>query len=429
MKKLLYLFILFGISPTIFAQDYNAIDLYLKSNTDLKNHFEEDQPESLNVLLSIYDCDNCIPMLYSYIKNTPDKKPYAVNIFTDNMAYAKKTLGDAVNFKYNLYYNKEVFSKYLNSRSGIYYIDTSNIIYGNEKDIRTKLKNAEDRQEFFNSLKDKKYILTQDSLMSGMPYIIPTPLPDNQLLVFDNKMDTALLLELEDKQDSLAVTQSKYYTPTVGNLKKMFDLPSPIINLLSFEENQKLSQNFLQNMVKLYSITYWNNQYYATFSITRAHQADNNIRTFSTYFVATQKADGKDMDKILDASSYDNYYMIDDLPYEGKMYRIIGDTRTKPQIVADNTLNWRIRLPDDKARKVTYSGLATLELKDGATSVINIDREFDEFLGLNGLFMFNGKTYYLSRATTNEENNEGFLSVKEFDSQYINKYLQKVKTL
>jgi hypothetical protein len=54
MKKLLYFFILFGIFP-IFAQDYNAIDLYLKSNTDLKNHFEEDQPESLNVLLSIYD--------------------------------------------------------------------------------------------------------------------------------------------------------------------------------------------------------------------------------------------------------------------------------------------------------------------------------------------------------------------------------------
>ncbi len=108
MKKLLYFFILFGIFP-IFAQDYNAIDLYLKSNTDLKNHFEEDQPESLNVLLSIYDCDNCIPMLYSYIKNTPDKKSYTVNIFTDNIAYTKKTLGNAINFKYNLYYNKEVF--------------------------------------------------------------------------------------------------------------------------------------------------------------------------------------------------------------------------------------------------------------------------------------------------------------------------------
>lgn len=183
-------------------------------------------------------------------------------------------------------------------------------------------------------------------------------------------------------------------------------------------------------MVKLYSITYWNNQYYATFSVTRAYKKDStNIRAFATYFVATQKADKKSIDKILDASSYDNYYMIDDLLYEGKMYRIIGDTRTKPQIVADNTLNWRIRLPDDKARKVTYSGLATLELKDGATNVMNINREFDEFLDLNELFIFNGKTYYLSRGTTNEENNEGFLSVKEFDSQYINKYLQKIKTL
>ncbi len=304
------------------------------------------------------------------------------------------------------------------------------MIYGNEKDIRIKLKNAEDRQEFFNSFKDKKYILTQDSLMSDMPYIIPTPLPDNQLLVFDNKMDTALLLELEQKQDSFTVIQSKYYTPTVSNLKKLFDLPGLGDDGLSLEESKKLTQNFLQNMVKLYSITYWNNQYYATFSITRAYKKDStNIRAFATYFVATQKANKKSIDKILDASSYDNYYMIDDLLYEGKMYRIIGDTRTKPQIVADNTLNWRIRLPADKARKVTYSGLATLELKDGATSVINIDREFDEFLDLNELFIFNGKTYYLSRGTTNEENNEGFLSVKEFDSQYINKYLQKIKTL
>lgn len=185
-------------------------------------------------------------MLYSYIKNTPDKKSYTVNIFTDNMAYAKKTLRSAVNFKYNLYYNKEVFSKYLNSRSGIYYIDTANMIYGNEKDIRIKLKNAEDRQEFFNSFKDKKYILTQDSLMSDMPYITPTPLPDNQLLVFDNKMDTALLLELEQKQDSFTVIQSKYYTPTVSNLKKLFDLPGLGDDGLSLKESKKLTQNFLQ---------------------------------------------------------------------------------------------------------------------------------------------------------------------------------------
>lgn len=429
MKKSLYLLTLLGFFHS-FAQDYTAIDLYLKSNINIKDYTTKGEFESLNLLLSTNDCDNCIPAFFSYINNITDKKPYTVNIITDNIAYAKKTLGNAVHFKYNLYYNKDVFSKYLNGRSGIYYKDMSYTVYGKEKDIRIKLKNSEERIAFFNNFTDDKArILIQDSLMSNTAYIIPSPLPDNQLLVLDNKMDTALLLELEREQDSFAVIQSKYYTPSVSNPQKLFDLPSPIDNLLSFEENKKHLKNIHTNMIKLYSVTYWNGIYYCVFGLTRMFKNNDKdtINFLQAYFVATQKADGKGINQILDASAYDNYYMIDDLPYEGITYRIIGETRTKPLIVADNKLNWRARIPHPETRSTTYAGLATLELKNSVANIIGIDRKFDEFLSLNSLFEFDGKFYYLYRNITSEENNEGYFSTKEFDSQFINRFYEKTK--
>ncbi|WP_060875511.1 hypothetical protein [Myroides odoratus] len=431
MKKLFLYTIAFLSFFSTLAQDYQAIDLYLKEKIDIQTHTEQGEFESLNILLTTNDCDNCIPMLYNYIKDVKEKKPYTVNIITDNKAYAKKTLGNAVNFKYNLYYDKEVFSKFLKGRSGIYYIDTNSTIYDDDKDIRVKLKNAEDRQEFFMSLNNnpKIQLLAQDSLMSNPPFITSTVLPNNQLLIFDNKMDVALVLNIIDNTDSLVVTKKSYFTPTIKNSIKLFNLPGLGDNGLSFEESQKTSQYFLKNMIKLYSITYSNQRYYATFSVTRAYKKDNNIRFFSTYFVGTTKATKINPETILDASTYDSYYQIDDLPYEGKNYRIITDTRTKPQIVTDNELKWRVRMPDDNKRKVTYSGLATLELKNQMVNMTGIDTKFEEFIDLNALIKWKNKTYYLSRHITDEENNQGYLFLQEFNSTYINEYAEKVETL
>lgn len=429
MKKLLYILTLLGFFHT-FAQDYNAIDQYLKENTDIKDYPEKGEFESLNLLLSINDCDNCIPAFFSYIDNITDKKPYTVNIITDNTAYAKKALGDAVHFKYNLYYNKDVFSKYLNGRSGIYYKDMSYTVYGKEKDIRTKLKNADERVDHFQHfIANKEIFLVKDSLMTGAPFINVSPLPNNQLLIYDNKVNTALSLQLQPQKDSLLVIQSKYYTPAVLNPKKLYNLPFTGKNLLSFEDTQKELLTDHINFINLYSLNYWDKTYYIVFGVTRMFQNEHNdnISYFPEYFVATQKAESENIQTMLDPSTYDIFYKIDNLQYEDLAGVININIKDKPYLVGNNQLSWRARLHRPGETKMIYLVLATLLLKNGSAQITSINREFEEFTDHNTLFNFKNKNYYLIRDELDEEHNEGFFHLKEFEQSYSNDFMERLR--
>lgn len=429
MKKRLLYTLLFLFSYGLFAQDYAAIDQYLQTNLDLKGQAAEGEDESLTLLLTVNDCDNCVPLLYSYLKNIPKNKPYAVNIVTDNIAYAKKVLGDVASLNCHLYHNASIFTTFLAGRSGLYFKDMNGAIFGDKEDIQIKLKNAQDRQAFFENLNKKAQVLQQDSLLSSVPFIASTALPNNQLLVFDSKMGLGLFLDIKEHPDSLSVVHSQYYTPTITNPKKLFHLPGATKEDVSFEEMQKIADAIHTNMIKLYTITYWNGQYYATFSITRAIKQDDQTKLYSTYFVSTKKAEQLDPQTTLDPSAYDNYYMLGDLPYEGNTYRMTVYAGTKPQIVDDNKLNWRLRRPNNQGVNQRYSGLGTLELQDNTARLIAIDPTFEEFIDLNLLLKWKNKTYYLSRQITDEANNQGYLFLREFNTPYINDYLQKVKTL
>lgn len=429
MKKLFLYTLLILFPYYLFAQDYVAIDQYLQTHLDLKGQAAEGEDESLTLLLTVNDCDNCIPLFYSYLKNIPENKPYAVNIITDNIAYAKKALGDVSVLNYHIFYDTAVFSKFLQGQSGIYFKDMSTVIFGNSRDIQIKLKNALDRQAFFGDLNKKAQVLLQDSLLSNVPFIASTALPNNQLLVFDNKMNLSLLLDIKEHPDSLAVTHSQYYTPTFSNPAKLFHLPGATNDDVSFEEMQKIAHALHINMIKLHTITYWNGQYYATFSITRAYKEEDKPKLYSTYFVATKKAKQLDPQTTLDPSTYDRYYMLGDLPYKGNTYRMTVYAQTKPQITDDNKLNWRLRILNNQGMNQQYAGLGTLELQHQTAQLIAIDPTFEEFIELNVLLKWKNKTYYLSRQITEEANNQGYLFLREFNNSYINDYLQKVKTL
>ena len=429
MKKRLLYTLLFLLPYGLFAQDYAAIDQYLQTNLDLKGQAAEGEDESLTLLLTVNDCDNCIPLLYSYLKNIPKNKPYAVNIVTDNIAYAKKVLGDVAASNDHLYHNATVFTTFLAGRSGLYFKDMNGAIFGDKQDIQIKLKNAQDRQAFFGDLNKKAQVLLQDSLLSSIPFISSTALPNNQLLVFDSKMGLGLFLDIKEHPDSLAVVHSQYYTPIFTNPTKLFHLSGATSEDVSFEEMQKIALAIHTHMIKLYTITYWDGQYYATFSITRAFKKDNQTKLYSTYFVGTKKAEHLDPQTILDPSTYDHYYRLEDLPYEGNTYRMTVYAGAKPQIVDDNKLNWRLRMPNNQGLNQRYSGLGTLKLQDKTAQLIAIDPAFEEFIDLNLLLKWKNKTYYLSRQITDEATNQGYLFLREFNSPYINDYLQKVKTL
>lgn len=429
MKNLFLYSLLFLFPYYLCAQDYAAIDQYLQAHLDLKGQAAEGEDESLTLLLTVNDCNNCIPLLYSYLKDIPTNKPYAVNIVTDNIAYAKKALGDLATLNYHIYYDASVFTKFLAGRSGIYFKDLNAAIFGDRQDIQIKLKNAEDRQAFFRDQNKKAQVLLHDSLMSNIPFIASTALPNNQLLVFDNKMDLGLFLDIKEHTDSLSVAHSQYYVPTFTDPKKLFHLPGATKGDVSFEEMQKIVHAIHTPMIKLYSITYWDGQYYATFSVTRAYKEDDQTKLYSTYYVGTKKAKQLDPQTTLDPSIYDHYYSLQDLSYEGNTYSMTVYAGTKPQIVEDNKLNWRLRMSNNQGVNQRYSGVGTIELRGETAQLIAIDPTFEEFIDLNVLLKWKNKTYCLSRQITDAATNQGYLFLREFNSSYINNYLQKVKTL
>lgn len=206
MKKLFfYLFIFLGLTQ-VQGQNYAAIDQFIKNNIPLLDYTEQGEFEQLNFLLSIDDCDKCIPQLHSYLSQIDSVPPFTINVITNNLAFAKKTLGTTP-LKYHLYLNKEIFTTHLNGSSGLFYKDMSYSIYSKEKDIRAKIKNAKERiLHFKHFTKRKNIFLAQDELMSEAPYINVNLLPNNRLFLYDYKLNTGLLLHLQATNDSIYST-------------------------------------------------------------------------------------------------------------------------------------------------------------------------------------------------------------------------------
>lgn len=411
-----------------FSQDYKAIDAYLM-NTSFKEVQEDGMYESLNILFTTNDCDSCIPYLYGFLKNVDISRLYAINIITDNVVYARKALGVSDELGCKFYYNKEVFEEYLSGRSGIYYKDGNDKVYDGSKEIKIKMKNASERKEFFNSIQDKEHVLLQDSLLSGMPFVSTTMLPNDQLLIFDNKMDIALVATLNNSQNSISVTKHHYETPDVADLEKIFNLPGIEGKGLTYSENLNHLEKYYIKMVKVYSIVFSKNQYYITFGLTRANKVAGQIKFSETYFVGTQRGEGLSVKGILDISAYETYYMLDHFVFDGQEYKIIGNIRDKPHVVSENKLSWKVRIPNDKARSVDYGGLAVIKVEDGFGSIWSLNDEFDEFLDFNPIFEFKGKMYFLFKKITSPAENKGDLLLKEFNSQFVNKHRNSVEVL
>lgn len=426
--KFLFLFVTLLPIDQAFSQDYKAIDQFLKTNISIHDFSEKGEFESLNLLLSVDDCDKCIPQINSYIKNT-EKLPYTINIITNNKAYTKKVLGDDIISKYNLYYNKEVFLQYLNGSSGIYYKDMSNSIYANEEDIKIKIKNAEERDEHFKHfVTNKDILLSKDSVMTDSPYIHATLLTKNKLLVYDNKVNTALVITLQPKNNSLLAIQNDYYIPTITNPKKLYELPFTEKNLLSFEETKQELLKDRINLINIYSLSYWEQTYYIVFGITRIvkNEHNNNMSYYPDYYIATLETENADTQSMLDPSIYNIYYKIDNLQYENLNGPVHLNLIDKPFSAKKNQLSWRARIKHPNERKTTYLGLVTILLQNNTAQIISVDREFEEFVDQNTLFRYDNKNYHLTRDSINEETNEGIFLLKEFEPDYSNRFLERL---
>lgn len=429
MQRLFLLILTLFSFNFVSSQDYKTIDKYLMNNT-LKETSANGVFESLNILLSSNDCDNSIPYLYGYLKNVDKNRSFVVNIVTDNVVYAKKALGISDELNCKFYYNNEIFSKYLKGRSGVYYKDGNDKIYSEDKIIGNKIKNSNERTEFYNSILKNEYVLAEDSLLSTMPFISATMLPDNRLLIFDSKMDLAFCATINHNQNTISVLNSAYVVPKTSDLKKIYGLLKVDEQFLSYEENLDHLEKYHLKMLKIYSIVFSENQYFITFGVTTAKkEEEGQIRFSDTYFVATQNTNNLSIENSLDVSTYENYYLIDNFLYDGENYKIIGNIRNKPHVVNKSQLNWRIRKPNDQTRSVDYAGLATIELKDGITSILHIDDKFDEFLDMNPIFEFNDRTYYLFKKNISKEKNKSTLIFKEFNSNFINSYRKHIEKL
>src|SRR5690606_8010012 len=165
------------------------IDKYLNQKYKLTEEY-------INIIYNTIDCEKCSYVLYNFLTKSSDAKDIAnINVFTDNVAIAKKALKE-YNQKFNYFLEKDLFSKYEEVKYKTFYYTI--------------------KKDYFNELIHNDSILTKDNIEI-------TKIPLNKLLVYDNRIEKAVILDLEKK-----VSKFEYYDYKIQDTLKLYNLPDRI---------------------------------------------------------------------------------------------------------------------------------------------------------------------------------------------------------
>src|SRR5690606_14617498 len=290
------------------GQDFKKIDNEFTS----KNNIDSDE-SYINIYLNSNDCYRCYGEIQQILNATQEKKPnLTVNVFSDQVVFAKKSTKDYSLNNLNIYFDNNIFNLF--SKSFFYYKSEGKII--NDYDQIMNILYTGNNSQGTNAdieiaIKDKFF--TSDELSHVGIY-------NNELAIMDSSVDTGAIIDLKN-------FDIEYHELTTVS-KKLYNLPHPNlpfenITLIEHEKLQDLKKQFPGTTeTKVTSIKIHDNLAFAQFIVSKTFEMEekDKLSTFSFSYIGIKHI-GNELSDIFDMDTYDHYLGMDILPYNSTDYR------------------------------------------------------------------------------------------------------------
>ena len=399
--------------------DFKSVDNYVS-----ENYFSKINPgyttilhtaDYLTILLSSRDCENCALFLNNVLVNLKSyiaPKPLMIYVVTDNVAYAKKVLAK-YELNFNYFYDEDIFSKFdINSRT-VLYIKANDVIVDNIQQIIKKIN---------TTIKESTIVFeVKDSIM-GYDKIVTSPLPYNNFISLDPKMDTAILYHKE-KDESLSKSfKTAYLTPKIKDSLKLYNLPErPLggdkFKKATFGQFVRVAKANPFQFVKLLSITSYGNLVYCTFMMNRAYEdpvvRDNYRLTGDSYIAVKEIKKEKDLNDIMNIDAYDQYYLAHTFNFEGEDYAVSTWINYTLTILDKNTITTNVKRVINNGTDLEFASRGTIVLNPSHQNakMISLDKKFPDFGFKTNVVKLDNYDYSFKKEMTDKANNAGIIKI------------------
>lgn len=384
--------------------DWYKINQYL-----IENHNVLKGSKYLNVLFSSNDCKMCISYLQSILPQVSDSQKLNINIFTDNVIYAKKNL-NKYNLKLNYIYDKSIFTMFdIDSKTIVYLVLDNEIIYDVNK-ITYHLNNENDVV-----LRTIDSLLTKENISS-------TLLPFDKILTYDSKMETAILFEKETRNKDFS--KLSYLYPRITDSLKLYNLAERVVNESILKKidykifGKTMTDNSLR-YIEIQSFSSFENIVYCTFIVNRLYEnteIKDNYGFIGNSFIASKEIKSEtDIKNIMDISTFDNFYLIDLFNFNDIIYPTSIFIYDNFCVVDKNKIKIKVNKQIPNKHKLEFGGEITFKLKPENNTIQAIELKenvVNSFTRYNNIAL-NEFIYSIEKQTINSEKNSGEITLKK----------------
>lgn len=333
----------------------------------------------------------CILSFHQNLNKLSNRNDYELVVVTDNKVFAREILSKYKDLKFKLFYDKLIFSnEFLEGKSFFYC-----------------------RNDLYKPL--EKVIFERDSLFINNN-INTFLVKDKFIFVYDKKMSNLLFFEIDYKQDDFKLNKIDQYKLKTSNKSKLFKLADNNLNdslvLIDYEKNIEILNELNLPFIKVNNFYSQNNFAYANFQLNRLYiniYNELDYQLITENFVALKKIDKVDT-SITNLGSYDEYYNVNSLDFNGLKYGTSAWINYTPNIIQDRVILLRFNTID-KDNKIVYAGAGEVFLDD-STEEAKLNKIIPDFSNKPNIFdVINIKniSYTIYKDITDEENNYGNL--------------------
>lgn len=414
-KNISIILILF-ISHFIIAQnsEQKADAMFLKEYPKQvdKNYF--------NIFLSSNDCYRCLGGIHQTLSEIEQKTPLLqINVITDQIPFARKEIKD-YKLKINFLAKKEIFEK---DPKSFYYLKNNGQIFTDTQEIISQLSNfTNDSNTILNNITAFENTIInslsiEDSLFTSS-HLFHSGIFDDNLIVYDNSIDLGGIINAKNKIQYYDITTS---SAKIYNLPYILDLNEFQVQPIEYQDYQNLAKEsiiFKNPEIKVNSISVHKDLAYTHFAVSRLFQnttKENAFNLFTFNYVAVKKINKDNISTIFDLETYDSYFDVDNLDYDGKTYRF-GIAIYYPFSKIIDKFHFVSKIDHE----ADFIGEATLELSEDLKklSILSINTKANKDFIFPSLQIGN-TLYYVSKDMTDESSGKGIISLKKSKAKLL----------
>ncbi len=393
-QKIILLLILFATyfaHAQVFSESNMPTDIVKKVDNYLVEKYKL-KGDYIAIIYNGRDCEKCSYSLYTFLDTEKTKQNKKINVFTDNIALAKKALEDYHDYKITFALEKKVMEidPEIFART-FYYIKN----YTEHNNTTTK-----------NILIEKDSVFTSDN-------IEVTRIPYNKLLIYDNRIEKACIVT-----ENVYNQKPEYKDYPVKDSLKLYNLPERVVNKqlekVSIKQYEALRKKFKYKFLRIRSFSYSesDSKVYCNFCLERIYKDKNNPEAptslITNCFIADLKINSeKDLEKIFQIENYDHFYLADLIMKDNEMYPLSTFIYDQLDFTAPKTFNLKIKKFTPEMNDMEFQGLAKIKIENDKLNIISIDKNVDTYNRNNAILKFNNVPYLLLKIYSDEAANIG----------------------